>query len=75
MGKVARSAAYEAALADSDARIVGRFSRGNVRLQNGVFVAKMDKIASDGDVAMNRLRKKFGNAFGRPSSSKNPTGG
>ena len=60
MVKNAKSAAYEAAKAKSDEKVVGRFSRRNVRLQNGVFISKMDMVAEQGDNAMANLRKKFG---------------
>lgn len=59
MARISKSAAFEAAREEADSRIIGRFARRNVLLQNGVYVSDMSKVADEGDKAMNSLRRKF----------------
>jgi len=53
------SVAFKARRALTDSKIVGRFARRNVLLQNGVFVSSLKEIVSDGDSAMAELKEKF----------------
>lgn len=59
MVKVLPSDRYDSEIKASDKKIVGRFSRRNVRLQNGVFTADLNNIVSSGDKAAIKLSAKF----------------
>lgn len=49
---------YEAAKKDAVRRIIARYSRGNVNVQNGQLLdeAGLEKLRADGDNAMKKLR-------------------